>query len=139
MKTVMCFGTFDLLHLGHLHYLQQAKKYGDYLIVVIATDKTKQTQHKKTIFSEQERCVLIQSLKIVDEAVIGYPDDHFRIIVEKKPDLICLGYDHPISEEKITHELAQRNLFPKIVRAAAYQPDRYKSSKIKNTLTKKAN
>ncbi|HLC71304.1 MAG TPA: adenylyltransferase/cytidyltransferase family protein, partial [Candidatus Nanoarchaeia archaeon] len=38
MKTVMCFGTFDILHPGHLHYLQQAKKYGDYLMVVIARD-----------------------------------------------------------------------------------------------------
>jgi len=66
MKKVICFGTFDLLHLGHLNYFQQAKKQGDYLIVVIATDKTKQTQRKQTIFTEQERCTLVQSLQKKD-------------------------------------------------------------------------
>src|SRR3989338_3946768 len=139
MKKVICFGTFDLLHLGHLNYFQQAKKQGDYLIVVIATDKTKQTQRKQTIFTEQERCTLVQSLQIVDEAVIGNTDDHFRIIVEKTPDIICLGYDHQVTEEKITQELAKHNLFPKIVRAVAYKPERYKSSEIKNVIKKKTN
>ena len=75
MKLVMCFGTFDLLHLGHLHYFQEAKKHGDYLIVVIARDITKKKQHKKVLFSEQERQKLVQSSKLVDEAVLGYPDD----------------------------------------------------------------
>ena len=64
----MCFGTFDLLHLGHLNYFQQAKKYGNYLIVVIARDQTKKDQHKETIFTEQERLELVRNLKMVDEA-----------------------------------------------------------------------
>ena len=82
MKTVMCFGTFDVLHLGHLFYLKEAKKHGDYLIVVVARNETKQQQRKKMVFSEEERRALLQQLKVVDEAVLGYPDDHLRIIAE---------------------------------------------------------
>ena len=49
-KTIMCFGTFDLLHLGHLSYLQQAKEKAEHLTVVIALDKTKSNQKKKPYF-----------------------------------------------------------------------------------------
>src|SRR3989344_5692230 len=126
MKTVMCFGTFDILHLGHLNYFQQAKQYGDYLIVVIARDTTKRDQEKMTIFNEEERRALVASQKIVDEAVLGYPGDHYRIIGEKKPEVICLGYDHPVSERELQEELARRGLYPEIKRMNAYHPQTLK-------------
>jgi FAD synthetase len=131
MKRVMCFGTFDLLHLGHLNYFKQAKQHGQILIVVIARDKTKQN---KTVFTEQERQELIQSLDLVDEAVLGYLDNHFKIIKEKKPDIICLGYDHPITETELSEKLLKLRLYPKIIRAKAYKPENQKSSKIKNLI-----
>ncbi len=128
----MCFGTFDILHLGHIHYFQQAKKHGDYLIVVIARDKTKQKQKKSTIFSEQERLHLIKHLRLVDEVVLGYPDNHFRIIKEKKPDVICLGYDHPITERQLSKTLAALHLYPMIKRIKPYKTKVHKSTKIRN-------
>lgn len=131
MKTVMCFGTFDLLHLGHINYFQQAKQYGDYLIVVVARDKTKRDQKKESVFSEQERRELVQQLKIVDEAVLGYPDDHFRIIQEKKPDIICLGYDQQVDATKIKQILLSRGLRPTIMRLRPYKPARNKSTHLK--------
>ena len=134
MKKVMCFGTFDLLHLGHLNYFEQAKKYGDYLIVVIARDKTKQNQKKDTLFNEEERQKLVASLKIVDEAVLGYPENHFIIIKEKKPDVLCLGYDHPINEIELKKKLAQLGLYPDIKRIKAYRPEILKSSRIKEVI-----
>ena len=134
MKTVMCFGTFDLLHLGHLSYFTQAKKYGDHLIVVISCDYTKNKEKKKTIFNEKERVKLIQSLKIVDEAVLGYPQDHLRIIEEKKPNIIMLGYDHPIAEKELAQRLAKRCLFPTIRRAKAYKTQSQKSGTIKQKI-----
>ena len=97
----MCFGTFNLLHPGHLHYFQQAKKYGDYLIVVIARDKTKRQQHQLTVFNEQERLHLIQNLKIVDKAVLGKVGDHFKIIRALKPTVLVLGYDQEVREKDI--------------------------------------
>lgn len=133
----MCFGTFDILHLGHLHYFEQAKKYGNHLIVVIARDKTKQAQRKETVFSERERLQLIQSLRMVDEAVLGNVDDHLKIILEKKPDVLCLGYDQVISEKELQQRLRQRGLTPRIVRIKAYSSHSQKSGKIKQFLLQK--
>ncbi len=125
MTKVLCFGTFDLLHIGHLHYFQQAKKQGTHLTVVIARDKTNK---KSLIFSEQERLKLIQNLKIVDQAILGYHEDHFKIIEELKPDIIFLGYDHPKLEDKLAR-------FPaKILRGTPYKESTQKSSKIKDKL-----
>ena len=132
----MCFGTFDLLHLGHLHYFQQAKKHGDYLMVVIARDKTKQIQKKEIIFSERERLELVQNLRVVDEAVLGYPEDHFRIIQEKKPDVIFLGYDHKIDEKILAAKLKERGLQPEIKRAKPFKIGKHKSTLLREKVIK---
>lgn len=132
----MCFGTFDLLHLGHLNYFQQAKKHGDYLIVVIARDKTKQMQKKEIIFSEKERLELLKNIRIVDEAVLGYPDNHFRIIAEKKPDVIFLGYDHKVDEKILAMKLQKLGLKPKIVRAKSFKVGKHKSSLLREKVIK---
>ncbi len=137
MKTVMCFGTFDLLHLGHIFYLKEAKRYGDFLIVVVARDETKLLQRKKTMFSEEERLALLQSLKVVDEAVLGYPDDHLRIIEEKKPDVLVLGYDQAVDEKALASRLAARGLSLPIYRLASYQPETQKSSRFRDLLLRK--
>jgi FAD synthetase len=133
-KKVMCFGTFDLLHLGHVHYLREAKQQGVFLVVVIARDTTKKIQQKETIFSEQERLQLIQSLSIVDQAVLGYPDDHYRVIAEHQPDVICLGYDHSIKEQILQEKLTGMGLSPKIERITAYQPHRHKTTLLKRQI-----
>ncbi len=131
MKTVMCFGTFDLLHLGHLHYFKQAKKQGDYLIVVIARDSTKKKQNKKPLFSEKERLELIKSLRLVDETALGHPKDHFKIIIQHKPDVICLGYDHAIKEDELRKKLAAHKLYPKIRRAKPFRLHQQKGGILK--------
>ena len=132
----MCFGTFDLLHLGHLHYFQQAKKHGDHLIVVIARDKTKQMQKKPIVFSEKERLDLVKGLKVVDEVVLGYPHDHFRIIEEKRPDIIFLGYDHKIDEKELAKKLKERGLHPKIMRAKPFKVGKHKSTLLREKVLK---
>lgn len=133
---VMCFGTFDLLHLGHLHYFKEAKKYGSYLVVVIARDKTKEWQKKPVVFSENERLKLIQSLKIVDKAVLGFTENHFRIIKKIKPAVICLGYDHKISEQELKEKLTSIGLNPRIKRISPYKPNQQKSSLLKELILK---
>jgi cytidyltransferase-like protein len=139
MKRVMCFGTFDLLHLGHLDYFKQAKQHGEILTVVIARDKTKQLQEKQTAFTEQERQELIQSLEIVDEAVLGNNENHLKIIQEKKPDIICLGYDHQVKESDLAEKLLKLQLYPKIIRAKPYKQENHKSSKIKKLILDNSN
>ena len=60
MKKVIAFGTFDIFHLGHVSYLKQARKLGDYLVVIIARDKTVfQIKKQKTRNKEQERLKIL--------------------------------------------------------------------------------
>ena len=130
----MCFGTFDLIHLGHVDYFRQAKEHGDYLVVVIARDVTKEIQEKQVIFSEEERLELIKNLGVVDEVVLGYKDDHFRVIREHKPDVICLGYDHRISEEELRLRLEKFDMNPVVLRMQAYKAYKHKSSVLKEQI-----
>ena len=92
-KVVMAAGTFDLLHLGHLHYLQEAKSHGDELVVVIACDETVREKKHEPLMSEETRAELVGALKPVDEVVIGKEGDRFETVEEIEPDVIALGYD----------------------------------------------
>ena len=96
--------------------------------MVIARDKTKIAQKKEVIFSERERLELVKNLRVVDEAVLGYPDDHFRIIEEKRPDIIFLGYDHKIDERVLAKKLMERGLSPVIKRAKPFKIGKHKST-----------
>ena len=131
---VLCTGTFDILHPGHLNYFEQAKKHGDYLIVVVARDSSAIKEGKKLKFSENERLARVAEQKIVDKAILGNEGDKLKIVEQEKPDVICLGYDQTISENRLKEMLAARRLKPKIVRAAAYQPEKYKSKLLKKLL-----
>ena len=132
MKKVMCAGTFDIIHLGHLYYLSEAKKYGDKLIVVVARDTTSETfKKKKPMHNEKERLESVRMLKIVDEAVLGKEGDIFNIIEEIMPNIICLGYDQNVQKQQLEDELKKRNLKAEVIRIGSYMPHLYKSSKLK--------
>ena len=134
-NNVMCFGTFDLLHPGHLSYFQQAKKYGDYLLVVVARDATKKKFGKKTWFNEEERFHLLKKVALVDEVLLGDLEDYLKVILQKKPQTLCLGYDQTVNQKQLKLKLAQHNFYPKIVRLQAYQPKKNKSSLLKKKLS----
>ena len=88
VKKVMCFGTFDGLHPGHLSYLAQAKKYGDYLIVVVARDKTvEKIKGRLPDLDEKMRLREVESQEIVDKAVLGQIKNKFAIIKKYSPDV----------------------------------------------------
>lgn len=116
MVKVVATGVFDIIHLGHLHFLQEAKKLGDELVVVIARDSTVRKRKHEPITPERMRLELVLALKPVDRAVLGYEDDMFRVIAELKPDIIALGHDQQFDEEMISKELKERGLVAKIVR-----------------------
>jgi len=71
MTRVMASGVFDILHTGHVHYLSEAKSLGDELIVVVATDNTVRRRKHQPITPEKMRLELVNSLKPVDQAVLG--------------------------------------------------------------------
>jgi FAD synthetase len=131
MSTVLTFGTFDLLHPGHLHFLKQAKKYGDKLTVVVSRDcHVEQFKNRTPRLKEKDRLKMIKSLKIVDLAILGDRKFNYEHLVKKiKPDIIALGYDQePESTETIKQRLARYNLYPRIIRLKPYKPEKYKSS-----------
>ena len=67
MKRVITYGTFDLLHYGHINLLQRAKQYGDYLIVALSTDEFNWNEkHKKCYFSYEKRKQLLEAIRFVD-------------------------------------------------------------------------
>ncbi len=117
----MATGTFDLLHMGHIYFLKEAKKQGDRLVVVVATDTTVRKLKHEPVNPEQTRLNLIKELQIVDEAYLGYEEDMYQIVEEIKPDIITLGYDQIHDEDTIKTNLRQRKLSADIIRLSKYQ------------------
>lgn len=66
MKRVITYGTFDMLHYGHVHLLRRAKEYGDYLIVALSTDEFNKGKGKTCYFSYEERKLLLEAIRYVD-------------------------------------------------------------------------
>lgn len=72
MKKIITYGTFDLLHYGHINLLRRAKELGDYLIVALSTDEFNRTQkHKKCYFHYEQRKLLLESIRYVDLVIPG--------------------------------------------------------------------
>jgi FAD synthetase len=107
MKRVMAVGVFDLLHAGHLHYMEQAKSLGDHLTVVVAHDDTVRMRKHEPVTGQELRRRMVNGLKPVDEALIGNPPDVpiFDILPVVKPDVIALGYDQEHAEDRIRSRL----------------------------------
>jgi len=132
MKKVMCAGTFDTIHPGHLYYLSESKKYGNKLVVVVARDETsKKFKGKSPLHNERNRLEAIRTLNTVDEAVLGNQGDIFKIIEEIKPDVICLGYDQNVQKQQLEDELKKRGIKADVIRIGSYMPHTYKSSKMR--------
>lgn len=140
---VIASGVFDLLHLGHVRFLEEAKKAGGKnakLIVVIARDATvEKTKGKKPIMSEDQRRTLVESLKVVDEAVLGYESLDIGEVIEKiKPDVIALGYDQSEMETEVKSYVDANKLPVRIVRIGKFGENALdSSSKIKQKIIDK--
>ncbi len=131
----MAFGTFDLLHPGHIKYLSAAKKLGDYLIVVLTTDKNvERLKGKKTVHSQKERAFMIGSLKMVNKAVVGKEKDFYFLVKKFKPQILALGYDQSEPIQKVREELLKRKINAKIVVIKAFNEKKYKGSKIRQKI-----
>ncbi|MBS3782150.1 MAG: FAD synthase [Candidatus Thermoplasmatota archaeon] len=109
-RRVMAGGTFDILHLGHLHYLQEAKELGDELVVVVACDKTVREHKHEPLMDEDARREMVGALKPVDKAIVGSEEDKFDTVEEVDPDIIALGYDQRHEEEKLKENLRARDM-----------------------------
>ncbi|MDD2778383.1 MAG: FAD synthase [Methanocellales archaeon] len=136
MVSVLATGTFEILHPGHPTYLRCAKSLGDELIVIVARDKMIKHKREPTI-PEQQRLEMIQSLSIVDRAILGSERDIFEPLYEIKPDIIALGYDQCFDADELLEQLHKRGLEAKVVRIKEYHPGKLcRCSNIVEQLTK---
>lgn len=142
-KVVLASGVFDLLHLGHVRFLEEAKSAGGdnaKLIVIIARDSTvEKTKGRKPIMSEDQRRALVESLRVVDEAALGYENmDIGEVIGKIKPDVIALGYDQADMEKEVKTYIAQHKLPVEVVRIGKFGENALdSSSKIKQKIIDK--
>jgi len=129
MKRVVATGTFDILHPGHLYYLEQSKKLGDELTVIVARDAN--VKHKPTpIIPEEQRRRMVAALRCVDHAVLGDLNDMFRPIETIRPAIITIGFNQHFDEESLKKALAARGLSAEIVRIGKYGENGLCSSRL---------
>ena len=132
---VLVAGKYDIVHPGHLKFFEEAKKHGDYLIVVLARDSTiiRNTGRAPT-YPEDLRKEFLEALTIVDEVILGGMGDEMEILLEVKPAIVCLGYDQSIDEKRVQTFLDSHKLDTKVLRLAAFKEELFKSSKIKSAI-----
>lgn len=88
MRTILTYGTFDLLHIGHINLLKRAKALGDKLIVAVSTDEFNLNEKNKVcVNSYADRKVILESLRFVDQVI---PEENWE---QKKSDVVQHGVD----------------------------------------------
>lgn len=117
-KRVVATGVFDLLHLGHIHFLRAARELGDELVVIVANDATVRRMKREPVMPAAVRAEMVAALKPVDQAVVGREGNMLDIVVEEiRPHIIVLGYDQELFEPKaLEAKLAERGHVVQVVR-----------------------
>ncbi len=134
---VLAFGTFDLLHLGHIWFLKQAAKLGKELWVVVARDKN--VFKLKGYYPTQKESIRLKQIKnlpIVFKARLGQEDfnHRYKLVKSINPQVIVLGYDQHPSIKVAEQELVKHGLEVKVVRIKkGYKTGVYKSTLLKNS------
>jgi FAD synthetase len=120
---VMAAGVFDLLHPGHVHYLDEAREQGDELVVVVARDASVRERKHPPILPESTRRELVAALKPVDRAILGDEEDELVSVERLEPDVIALGYDDHHDEEAVREACRARGVDVDVERMSAYTGD----------------
>ncbi|OGG90935.1 hypothetical protein A3H16_00175 [Candidatus Kaiserbacteria bacterium RIFCSPLOWO2_12_FULL_53_8] len=134
MTRIMVFGTFDMVHIGHVDFFRQARSLAKkpHLIVSIARDAVvKRIKGEHSRRNERERRALLERNTLVDEVVLGQEEGYIEHIIEAKPDIIALGYDQKGEYvDRLERDIERTKLKIKIVRLKAFEPEKYKTSKL---------
>lgn len=135
-RIVLTGGVFDIIHLGHIETLKEAKSHGDILVVVVASDETvRRSKGRPPQNSQTNRVELLLHLDVVDVAQKGTsdPDKFLDIVKSIQPDTIALGYDQSLTETKLSKLLGDHGLQNiEIIKLKSRVPNEKSSMKIKN-------
>ena len=125
-KVVMAFGAFDGIHTGHLHYLKEAKKLGNYLVVLIGRDKAEWKFPRAYDLPENERKKLVEMIGIADEVILGSTNNALEKILRVKPDVIAITPYHIISGNALQRELLEKGIHAKVKTIGVYKHSLYR-------------
>ena len=132
IKVVLAGGVYDVLHLGHLAALTEAKTLGDVLVAVVATDITvEMLKGRKPIFPEEDRRALVEGIKPVDKAILGYEDvgmGYEQVLTDVQPDIVAFGYDQVNLEKSVREIIQRRKLNIQMVKLSKFDHEKYLSS-----------
>jgi glycerol-3-phosphate cytidylyltransferase len=94
MKKVITYGTYDLLHVGHINLLRRAKELGDYLLVVLSSDEFNAVKHKTAYHCYEDRKLILEAIKYVDEVIPEYNwEQKIADVVDNHVDVFVMGDD----------------------------------------------
>ena len=105
-RVVLTGGCFDILHIGHVRFLSEAKAMGDYLVVLLESDRSvkKLKGENRPVFSQKERAEMLTALRSVDVIVLlpmmEKDSDYLNLVMKIKPDLIAVTEGDPLTEKK---------------------------------------
>src|SRR5699024_143474 len=94
MRKVITYGTFDLLHVGHINILRRAKELGDYLIVAISSDEFNENKGKQAYYNLKDRIEILNAIRYVDEVIIeNHWEQKTSDIQDYNIDVFVMGDD----------------------------------------------
>ena len=140
MTKVLASGVFDLLHYGHIRFLEEAKRLGGpdaRLVVIVATDETvRKNKGSDPVIPENQRRALVESLKVVDEAILGYKDMDLESVLDRaKPDIVAVGHDQKEIMEQVLILKDRKGLRLRVVQVGRFgEEDLNSSSKIRRKI-----
>jgi FAD synthetase len=140
LTKVLASGVFDLLHYGHIRFLEEAKRLGGpdaRLVVIVATDETvRKNKGRDPVIPENQRRALVESLKVVDEAILGYKDMDLESVLDRtKPDIVAVGHDQKEIMEQVLTLKDRKGLRLRVVQVGRFgEEDLNSSSKIRRKI-----
>jgi FAD synthetase len=134
LKIVMIGGAFEVIHPGHLHTMSEARKLGNTLVAVVATDKSVlKNKGREPVTPQEWRVKLVSAVRTVDVGLAGGQGSIYDTLERVRPDVVALGYDQLHNTVEIEDEARRRGMTLKVVRLDSPIPG-VKTSKIMNAL-----
>ncbi len=136
-KRVVIAGTFDIIHPGHISFIQDAARYGDVYVIVARDTNVLKIKGALPTVPEEQRRVVVEGLKGVKQAVLGNETGDFtEKVIELRPDIVALGPNQKFDEETLKQKLAEKGLNPRIIRITQFLDNipLHSSSSIKNKI-----
>ncbi len=136
MTRIMVFGTFDMVHDGHIDLFRQARALAEDPVLIVSVARDSATARVKGTAPRrgaEERLALVRACDLVDEVLLGDERGYIEHISAAHPDIIALGYDQAGEYvDTLEADLQAAGVSVRIVRLHPFQPDIYKTSKLRS-------